>query len=105
MFEVGQKVVCVDASYTNTINVKELEEGKVYTVSWLGSYNHPNPMIKEEMCVRLKESPRRPLCYDEFINYVNSDMPFAARRFRPLKSTSIEVFKNLLTPVPENIDA
>src|SRR6202035_3724885 len=100
-FEVGQKVICVDASHTNTHDVRELEGGKIYTVSWVGPYTHPR--LGTGICVSLQEGPRVPLTYEDG-SVCESDMPFAARRFRPVKTTSVEVFKKLLSPTPETVD-
>ena len=101
-FEVGQKVVCVDADGTNICDVQELEEGVVYTVSWIGPYLHPLWGL-EEVCLKLEEVSRKPLP-GEPDDLLIIDMPFRATRFRPVKTTSIEVFKKLLTPIPETVD-
>jgi hypothetical protein len=109
-FEVGQKVVCVDAKRTNKNNAPELVEGKIYTIRWIGPHT-PYGDKEATICVRLVEVPSRDnspswlidgmkrmgMSEQEINDYV-IDHPFRATRFKPLqkKTTDISVFKEIL---------
>jgi hypothetical protein len=99
VFHVGQKVVCVDADDTSAHGRKELSEGSVYTVRWVGQNDrkHPaRPELSNTVGVRLIEIPIRS----------HGDNPFSALRFRPLVSKSTETGMAILREIldRENVD-
>lgn len=78
-FYPGQDVVCIDADFSaQTPHDQGIRKGEVYRLSWVGMYRHY--LDGEYLGVRLKgvERGADPAGYD------TEDMPFAARRFRPL---------------------
>jgi hypothetical protein len=89
MFHVGQKVVCVRADWDDGDEIVPVK-GAVYTVrqtcEWRG-----NPGI------RLVEIVNEP---GDYIGGVR-ECSFAARAFRPVKTTSIDVFLKMLEPQPK----
>lgn len=90
-FHVGQSVVCVDdSSFYSSLD--GLTKGKVYTVREVGltSWMDGAPCIRVCEIVR-PYHPQSP------------DTPFWARRFRPVRKTSIEVFEAMLIKAPERV--
>lgn len=87
MFDINEKVVCVDAKNTTIWDTKELSEGAIYTIRWIGMFNHWTD--GEHLCVRLFETDRD-----------GDDIPFNVRRFRPVRKTDISVFEAMLKPAP-----
>jgi hypothetical protein len=90
MFHVGQKVVCIDTSvippFYKERSLNGLTVGEVYTVKWIGEFDHP--MWGIDLCVHVKEILRP------------HNIPYRASRFRPLviqKSSSFD-FHKLLDP-------
>lgn len=85
-FQVGDRVVCVDAYATNVWGDTELVEGAVYTIREVTcDRGEPAGLNKYSSSagtwVRLKEiNPRK--------HHNNCDLPFAAARFRPVKPLS-----------------
>lgn len=85
-FHRNQKVVCVDAK-----GAPELTKGAVYTIftflpapgfDCLGRYTEGGVTLHEVEAVTVG---------------------FAARRFRPVKDTSIEVFRQMLVTPPKEV--
>ena len=104
-FDVGQKVVCVDnrprvdcSGRRSGHGDEQLpEQGAVYTVRAIVpgkpyGYEHDGVLLEEIVNpVRRYQAPSGP---------VRAELFFAAWRFRPLRSTSIEVFTRMLKPPP-----
>ena len=89
-FRIGQKICCINTvpryGYSQEC-MDGLTKGTVYTIRWIGIY-------WDEPCVRLEEIHRPPFEGWE------ADVPYAANRFRPVKTTSIDVFTAMLAPSP-----
>ena len=102
MFYVGQRVVCVaDPHYSTedgvTPNIPLV--GEVYTVRQVGQFEFENGV---DVAIWLEEIVN-PVC--EFEDGDCCEHGFWHARFRPVKDTSIEVFRKLLAPMPEREDA
>ena len=102
-FQVGQRVVCVDADPRgfSEQSLDGLRERGIYHVRWCGIYAlHHAPGVSVLM-VRLTEIIRAP-CFCPQPNGV--DMPYLSSRFRPLteRKTDISVFRRLLKPQRED---
>ena len=88
-FQVGDRVVCVDARHSNRAGVPEIFEGTIYTIAEVnigvvGFYaGHIGPMP----VVRLREVARRHPTSGPSADYGF----FAAGRFRPVKPLSFWV--------------
>jgi hypothetical protein len=105
-FHVGQKVICIDAHNTSwrrkkflgllpyTLWWSELVEGQVYTVAGV--------FMGRDVFTGTKDVGLR---LAEMNNYDESG--FRASRFRPVstRKTDISIFKALLTPKTERVDA
>lgn len=91
-FHIGQQVVCIDAKvgYEQFIEVKE---GKVYTVSWIGPFDHY--IHGNYIGVRLTGIDRGTCPH---FGYENP--PFAASRFRPLARDRLASLRGLLAGGP-----
>ena len=97
MFHVGQLVVCVDDdedAYVNPTHryydgLSGLKKGVVYTIRWVGMPRHTR-----YLCVRIEEIIR-PVDFED-----GEETPYAAARFRPVVETSLDVFREMLAPVP-----
>ncbi len=101
-FHVGQKVVCI-----NTDSIKGdllipvsrwLIKGNSYIIRWIGEFAY-EPWRQFGIGVRLEGIVREP-------DGIWDDLPFSARRFRPVieRETSIEIFACMLTPA-DKVDA
>jgi hypothetical protein len=89
-FHVGQKVVCVDTSPAwphRRGNAAPISKGLVYTIREVGLTNPADPA--ELPCVRLCEVLH------------GNDAPIWAHRFRPVRTTSIEIFQQMLVNPPK----
>ena len=92
-FHVGQKVVYVDGSKPNlswdghTIPVL----GAVYTVRELISWQGLDGLLLHEISNPVSAGS-------------GLECGFLAHRFRPVQTTSIEVFRALLNPKPEDVE-
>ncbi len=97
-FYAGQKVVCIDAK-VGFEQFIEIEEGEVYTISWIGPFEHYTQ--GRFIGVRLKGVDRG-ICPQ--FGYDNP--PFAARRFRPLVRDKLSSVRGLLAggPVTEEFE-
>lgn len=80
---VGQKVVCIRA--TSVIRPTGLTEGRVYTIAEVGVGSQGAPVF----------------ALAEIDN--ETRLGFNATRFRPVRPTSVEQFRHLLTPTPERV--
>lgn len=82
-----------------------LVKGQIYTIRWVGYKNYPNYSILGMPCVRLEEIIRRPGVGPQ-LEAIITDQPYWAGRFAPIekKQTSIEVFEEMLTNIPELVD-
>lgn len=96
MFQVGQKVVCVDDFFPSPLwsngDTGGLKAGRVYTIRWIGVSYHPYK--GRAQCILLEGITRI---------YYGTDWPFKATRFRPAveRKTDISIFRSLLTPHKE----
>ncbi|PWL18800.1 hypothetical protein DKP76_06970 [Falsochrobactrum shanghaiense] len=97
-FHVGQQVVCIDgaAGFEQTV---EVEEGAIYTVSWIGPFDHY--IHGNYIGVRLVGIDR-----GECPQFGYKNPPFAARRFRPLVRDKLSSLRGLLAggPVTEKFE-
>lgn len=99
-FHVGQRVVCVDASGLSDSG-DTIHEGRIYTISWVGWFENPYLGIKG-VCVHLEEVKRSPPSMGS-TPMDDKAYPYFASRFRPVKDTSIEIFRSLLSSIPEGV--
>jgi hypothetical protein len=96
---VGQEVVCVDAKAPPRTTIPlGLEEGAIYVIRWIGPYN--SYVDGEFIGVRL-EGVERGVCP----TYGHDDPPFNAKRFRPLVSDPLAIFRRIATDPDFKIDA
>lgn len=100
-FHVGQRVVCIDDKFKNVSIDQGIREGQIYTLRWVGMYSHY--VDGDFLGVRLMEVDRGNDDGPE--GYGAADMPFAARRFRPLVSDPLIVFRQIATDPDFKIDA
>lgn len=99
MFHVGQRVVCIrQCGHKVPAGCRDAVVGIVYTirrVAFAPSFSSGKNVLG--------------LWMEEVINPINPnsgcEFGFVADRFRPVKDTSIEVFRKLLAPMPEVEDA
>lgn len=95
MFHVGQKVVCVNDVPTNPRLRPArafIKRGNIYEIRWIGSCPF-EPWRDYDPFVRLVGIHRNG-------DHEYPDFPFAGFRFRPVKTTSIEIFQKMLVPSP-----
>ena len=75
----GDQVVCIDADFSKQSTIDQgIRKGEVYTARWVGPYTH----YIDGTFIGIKL-----VGIDRGIDpgdYGGDDMPFAARRFRPL---------------------
>lgn len=97
-FQVGDRVVCVDANDTNNQGEPELVEGHIYTVRFVGPAVHRRgywfdpdrgPYANAKTEIRVHEVARR-----------LGDDGFAAARFRPVKPLSFWIGEKQTLKVP-----
>lgn len=97
---VGQKVVCVDDSFTNNLDYKEILVGNIYIIREICIFDN-------FICFKLLEILKRHLLEGYFSSDDDKgeDCPFDARRFRPVQSTDkgMEVLKGLLNPINHKV--
>ena len=91
-FNIGDQVVCIDsaAGFEQTV---EVEEGQVYTISWIGPFDHY--IHGNYIGVRLVGIDR-----GECPQFGYKNPPFAARRFRPLVKDRLASLRGLLAGGP-----
>lgn len=100
-FQVRQKVRCVNAKggwrslLGEEVDTKELVEGAVYTVRWVGRYNRRASVRLEEMIRGFTVPPNV-----RKTENMGEDVPWAASRFRPIveRKTNISCLQALLVP-------
>lgn len=100
-FHVGQQVVCIDDKFKNVSIDQGIREGQIYTLSWVGMYQHY--VDGEFLGVKLAEVDRGNDDGPE--GYGAADMPFAARRFRPLVSDPLSIFRAIAADPRGPVDA
>lgn len=85
MFQVGQKVVCVDDTChgTDVIQTAPIKNGEIYIIRWVGPHSWKNG---SGVGVRLFGKIRNPNISGPFY-----DLPFNSIRFRPLIDTTDQV--------------
>jgi hypothetical protein len=91
MFHVGQKVAYVSSPAFVPVGCTTVYVGCVYTIRHISDTDDGLGVWLEEV--------RNPL------SYVGEEWGFFATRFRPVKNTSIEVFRALLSPIHERENA
>jgi hypothetical protein len=104
MFEIGQQVVCIVADWCegctcggkNCTPYKFPIKGFVYTIRAIGPSSDPEFNDPDWVGVTLEEIVN-PLDED------NKEILFCTDGFRPIKKTSIDVFRQMLTPRPEDV--
>src|SRR5580704_15796196 len=93
-FHIGMKVVCInDKPEGGHGDMDGLTEGQIYTIRWMGENTHPE--CGTEYCIRVEEIWRG-MCPKHRM----FDVPYRADRFRPVRTTSIDVFTAMLAPTP-----
>lgn len=106
MFEPGQLVECIDADAPDSESRQSfggLSKGVVYTIREAGPFSAlvPDYLTDDTPGVRLVEIKRQPIWAhdDRGVTGWWLDMPFQARRFRPLDDC-IAIFRKALRAVP-----
>lgn len=89
-FHVGQQVVCIDDKFHRVTIPQGITEGQIYTIRWIGEFT--TYVDGTFIGVRLEGVERGT---DPTYGY--DDPPFAARRFRPLVSDPLAVFRRIAT--------
>ena len=90
----GQLVVCVDCTTMVGRDADmELEKGKVYTIRWVGIFDHPEHGLIHT--VRLVEILRG---QDQWAPQY-ADIPFLSWRFKPLDERRLDIFRGHRTLV------
>lgn len=82
--KIGDKVVCIDDQFDGVLNDQGIRKGEVYTVSWVGRYSHI--IDGDYNGIRLAEISRG----EDPAGYCEGDLPFFARRFKPVVSPKTE---------------
>lgn len=117
MFDIGETVVCIDASPTTIDGRCDLVLGKHYVVAWIGMFEIPGH--DDMLTVHLegvKRSPHHqflalvvefepsglPWPYKHTIEEI-MNAPFRATRFAPLRKTDIGVLERLLVPIKTKV--
>ncbi|TDH35742.1 hypothetical protein E2A64_10430 [Pseudohoeflea suaedae] len=90
-FQVNQEVVCIDDSQPPLSQPLRVKKGEIYVVRWIGPFYHY--MLGEYIGVRLKGIDQG-ICPD----WGYEDVPFQAKRFRPLVEDRIGMLRALLVP-------
>lgn len=95
-FHVGQRVECISDAWSHPPALAYIRQGYfyphkglIYTIREIGPSNMELVLLEE---VRNRIMPGT--IYEPGFRYWN---------FRPVKDTSIEVFRSLLTPIPEEV--
>jgi hypothetical protein len=100
-FSVGQRVVCVDTKPGKDtgapVLLAYLREGSIYTVRSLeafpGQEDFPTLRLEEVICPTIKTS------------HGPWEIGFAPTRFRPVRPTSIEVFREMLVSASSPLES
>lgn len=95
-FYVGQEVVCVNDQLMTPGLIWEfpLRAGTHYRICWIGEYRYG--LGGKKLAVRLDGVKRAGGL---------GDVPFFIARFAPIKSESIQIFRDMCINVKRNIDA
>lgn len=97
-FHVGQKVVCInDRGIENDLFERGPTKGEVYTIRNIRTDKRGN------VGFRLVEIVNQPNPRREPDETGDREAGFYARRFRPVKTTSIEIFKAMLVNPPREV--
>jgi hypothetical protein len=97
-FYTGQQVVCVDDKFERVTIPQGITEGHTYTLRWVGTYQ--SYVDGEFIGVRLEGAER-----GQCPTYGHNDPPFDARRFRPLVSDPLAVFRRIAVDPDFKVDA
>lgn len=90
MFEIGQQVICISDNWHYRLYQEKMPyKGGIYTIRGFNNRMEMLGLFFEEII-----NPILP--YDEGLEEVS----FHSVSFRPVKKTSIEVFRNLLVSTP-----
>jgi hypothetical protein len=92
MFDVGQKVVCINAARKAGLPDTGLRLNAIYTIREITHHQ-----IQSGEGVLLEEL-KNPYCLQ-----LDAEWPFDLTRFAPVKTTSIDVFLKMLEPTPESV--
>lgn len=88
-FSVGQMVVCVDDDWPSEPGPRECDpvKGHIYTIRYI--------------------DPRPTCCYLQFEEIVPAEDTIGYRHtcFRPVKTTSIQIFRDLVVPIKDKVRA
>ena len=99
-FEVGQLVACVDDSGFEPCDAPFPSRGAIYTIRGTDmSWQEGTPVVY------LEEIIRPPDPANAETNFPGGEIGFYARRFRPVRPTSIEIFRRAVERMPESADA
>jgi len=103
MFSVGQKVICVNCSprkdgFCNPTDEKLVAVGTIYTIRDI--VNCQAHGYAEEAAFLLEEIVNPVRVYVAPTGPVRTELYFFASRFRPLRTTNIDVFTKMREPVP-----
>lgn len=97
MFHVGQKVVCVDDRPSFYGDSVSLQKNTIYTIAAVFTKLDADGDYGVEV-VETRD------CFDG-LRYMGGSA-YRASRFRPVHTTSIEIFEAMLVPTPtERVDA
>lgn len=78
MFELGQRVVCINDKFSASSLDEPIRYDEIYTVRWVGVCSHY--IDGEYLGLRLEEVDRG----KDPGGYAEYDMPYSANRFKPL---------------------
>jgi hypothetical protein len=92
-FFVGQEICCIDDTFKNVTQDQLIREGEVYKIRWIGMFEHY--AFGEFLGVKLEGIDRGE---DPELGY--DDMPFAARRFKPVVPDRLGSLRGLLAGGP-----
>jgi hypothetical protein len=100
MFEIGQKVVCIKQPCPEVWNCTVPCVGQVYTVRGIEDCNDGG-----DLCIVLDEilNPEM-VCYLDDGRTEWGEPNFEVWHFRPVKTTSIEIFKKILLDTPKETE-
>jgi len=91
MFHVGQRVKCINARQINARNFPDgITEDLIYHIRGFGVCTDGSTGVYLEEVFRSD-------------GWGTIEPPFFAWRFQPVKDTSIEIFRSLLSPIPEEV--
>jgi hypothetical protein len=103
-FHVGQKVVCVDAFVPRSpwLYPSELVEGDTYVLRWVGMFEDMDHATQHYLTALNHHFKTLDLTVLHVrlvgVRHDEVDIPFTARRFRPLVTTDISIFTRFLEP-------